>query len=245
MKKTLVTLAALTMASVVSAADITLSDATHYDATKTASISSNFSASDGDYTAVLILDWDKISTSTLSTSAENRTKIIETSAIVSGWTTPGWRSSMTLWTNGTTVYLGIYQEDGYATFTTYDDKLGDKYNINLTEAAYGNVYGNLALAYTFNSGEATVYALKSDGTTLASATTVFKNGDNKQWNPDRAFNSLTIGGDSVVKDFYIFDSALSAPNVATVVAAAAVPEPATATLSLLALAGLAARRRRK
>ncbi len=47
---------------------------------------------------------------------------------------------------------------------------------------------------------------------------------------------------------YIFDEALTASDIKTLSAqaiAASVPEPATATLSLLALAGLAARRRRK
>ncbi len=53
-----------------------------------------------------------------------------------------------------------------------------------------------------------------------------------------------------VTSAYVFNSVLSqddaiAMNKAAITAAKAVAEPATATLSLLALAGLAARRRRK
>ncbi len=65
------------------------------------------------------------------------------------------------------------------------------------------------------------------------------------------YDTLTIE-DSVFKDaidsIYVFNSSLTDAQVISLSAdaiAAAVPEPATATLSLLALAGLAARRRRK
>ncbi len=48
-----------------------------------------------------------------------------------------------------------------------------------------------------------------------------------------------------IKSVYVFKSAAGGPDMLAVTRAAVVPEPATATLSLLALAGLAARRRRK
>ena len=50
--------------------------------------------------------------------------------------------------------------------------------------------------------------------------------------------------DGQMADFKLFNSALTADQVAAYGAPVAIPEPATATLSLLALAGLCARRRR-
>ncbi len=66
----------------------------------------------------------------------------------------------------------------------------------------------------------------------------------------KSYTSLYMNTTSVkaMDALYLFDQYLSANDVATIAKAAytaAIPEPATATLSLLALAGLAARRRRK
>ncbi|MBR5875561.1 MAG: PEP-CTERM sorting domain-containing protein [Akkermansia sp.] len=57
-------------------------------------------------------------------------------------------------------------------------------------------------------------------------------------------NNLYINEDYIT-DVYLFNSAVDKNNAFDLNAAAIVPEPATATLSLLALAGLAMRRRRK
>lgn len=58
-----------------------------------------------------------------------------------------------------------------------------------------------------------------------------------------SLSAITINSD-LVKNYTVYDSALSAAD-ATAVGKSLVPEPATATLSLLALAGLAVRRRRR
>lgn len=57
-------------------------------------------------------------------------------------------------------------------------------------------------------------------------------------------SSLNLSTDYVT-GAYFFDSALSVGDVTAISKALTVPEPATATLSLLALCGLCARRRRK
>lgn len=62
------------------------------------------------------------------------------------------------------------------------------------------------------------------------------------------FSAVTFNSD-IVESTYIFDSVVTADNATTLSLAAAkealIPEPSTATLSLLALAGLAVRRRRR
>lgn len=67
--------------------------------------------------------------------------------------------------------------------------------------------------------------------------------------------NFTVGGgrtgasqalwDGAMADFKLYDTTLSADQVAAFGAPVQIPEPTTATLSLLALAGLAARRRRR
>ena len=56
--------------------------------------------------------------------------------------------------------------------------------------------------------------------------------------------SINING-NYVEDTYLFRGTVDKDNAFALNAAALVPEPTTATLSLLALAGLAARRRRR
>lgn len=94
--------------------------------------------------------------------------------------------------------------------------------------------------------------------------TIYKNGSQidqwTNWNPDTGLNGIQLGGrwgggtkltgDETV-DFdnvTIWNKALTAEQVSSIIIPTetdSIPEPATAALSLLALAGLAARRRRK
>ena len=60
---------------------------------------------------------------------------------------------------------------------------------------------------------------------------------------DHNITSITVNPDYVTS-VYAFDQKLTPTEISTI-SAVLTPEPATATLSLLALAGLAARRRRK
>ncbi len=58
-------------------------------------------------------------------------------------------------------------------------------------------------------------------------------------------SSTNAGADFTIHNLYVHNRKLSDTEVAAFVSSISVPEPATASLSLLALAGLAARRRRK
>lgn len=65
---------------------------------------------------------------------------------------------------------------------------------------------------------------------------------------DRELSNITIANSDLVNVAYVYDSAYTMANAQKLnktIIASSIPEPTTATLSLLALAGLAARRRRK
>ncbi len=103
---------------------------------------------------------------------------------------------------------------------------------------YKVVYTGLtAGVYTLNttgeSGKQTVSLLDSDGSTLAGGITYNGNMNGDDSTPQSYFNT----------DFEV--KPVVTPGEPGEGGSAAIPEPATATLSLLALAGLAARRRRK
>ncbi len=98
-----------------------------------------------------------------------------------------------------------------------------------------------------SSGTTTLYALKQDKTieTLGSYTATFTYPETHN-----DFNTFYINSSTgaLVNSIYVYNVAKDADGIKTASLAAysaAVPEPATTTLSLLALAGLAARRRRK
>lgn len=74
----------------------------------------------------------------------------------------------------------------------------------------------------------------------ASATYVVENFDNTVFNKGSNNNVWTNGGAEK-----LYDISLATAGCVTIASSPVVPEPATATLSLLALCGLAARRRRK
>ena len=74
----------------------------------------------------------------------------------------------------------------------------------------------------------------------ASATYVVENFDNTVFNKGVNNNVWTNGGAEK-----LYDISLATAGCVTIASSPVVPEPATATLSLLALCGLAARRRRK
>ncbi|MBR5888270.1 MAG: PEP-CTERM sorting domain-containing protein [Akkermansia sp.] len=132
----------------------------------------------------------------------------------------------------------------------------------------GSTFGNATVsAYSCDLGLTAAESIASITTyTLVSNAddqtfTIYKNGTQidqwTNWNTDTGLKGLQLGGrfgggnkltGSETVDFdnvTIWDKALTAAEVGSIVIAPAVPEPTTATLSLLALAGLAARRRRK
>lgn len=128
----------------------------------------------------------------------------------------------------------------------------------------GSTYGSATVsAYTTNLGLTAEASLNTTSTftlvsdTAAKTFTIYSNGKQidqwTNWNTDTGITGIQIGnrfgggtalpeGAGVDLDnIIVWNRALSAAEVEAI----AVPEPTTATLSLLALAGLAARRRRK
>ncbi len=101
------------------------------------------------------------------------------------------------------------------------------------------VAASAVLTYSYNTGTTAVFsALKSDGSMVTLGGT---------WNTTLkgssfAANEVVFDVDLVEKSF-VFNG-VSTVEQATYLATTVIPEPATATLSLLALCGLAARRRR-
>ena len=127
---------------------------------------------------------------------------------------------------------------------------------NPTVSAYS---AGLGLTAADSLTATTTYTFVSD--TTSQTFTIYKDGAQigqwTNWNTDTGLNGAQLGGrwgggnrltgDASV-DFdnvTIWNNALTADEVSSIVIAPAIPEPTTATLSLLALAGLAARRRRK
>ncbi len=97
--------------------------------------------------------------------------------------------------------------------------------------------------YVYDGTTNTAATLNASGLTVDSASACF---EVKEFN--RLYFGSALGNDVIsayVYNTYLEGEALTSAIADVYKAAAPVPEPATATLSLLALAGLAARRRRK
>ncbi len=239
MKKTLITLAALAMASVASAASDGVADY-KFESPAAGTITQKFSSASGEFTMIAILDWDALMSDAISDAWDNRTDIFSLTSSHWQWGQM-WLNGPTLFrgNSGTTLELGIQTDDKNQAISG-----GDGNNVSLVETSndsskltYGN-YGKLVLAYTFANGTVTAAALQSDGSTWSTAT--FATG----WAPYQAFDTIDISVSNVIDSLVIYDDVLTG-SALTYAAMTSIPEPATATLSLLALAGLAARRRRK
>ena len=111
-----------------------------------------------------------------------------------------------------------------------------------------NTWVNLALTYDKNTGDAVVYLNGEQVSSLTGLNTaVFKNpGGQCSYIGAASTNTAQDTFAGQIAEFKILDGALSQQQIlAAAHLAAPVPEPATGSLSLLALAGLCARRRRK
>ncbi len=138
---------------------------------------------------------------------------------------------------------------------------GDADNVAFTKADYMDANGKLTIfaSYDSTADTFTLYGVKKDGSVASayiSTSQTLKDNDYKwleivagtyQKMDDRSDVSLvgtTADLTGVIDSITVFDQAMSADNIKYYMQTT-IPEPATATLSLLALAGLAARRRRK
>lgn len=103
----------------------------------------------------------------------------------------------------------------------------------------------LTMSYTNGSESAMYLTMRFDD---GSVTELYGFSTGLKWTQGQKQYSSVDVNTSYVDQVYVFNSAMTKDDALSLnsqALAAAVPEPATATLSLLALAGLAARRRRK
>ncbi len=128
----------------------------------------------------------------------------------------------------------------------------------------GPTTANALSSYADENGLVTLTIVTGYVTSTSQASRIYVGDGTTYWTASglkfgSGISSITINQNfkDAIEQFYVFDTALSSDQVTqvynmaaqvtagTYVSAAAIPEPASATLSLLALAGLAARRRRK
>lgn len=163
-----------------------------------------------------------------------------------------WTDALSLYTNGTTSGTNNslqLQKNASGEMMIYTEKFtgsnvaDDASNINLGKV--DNLEGK-QITLTFSGNTLTAYVdgvansdtvtfTYDDGVTPSTALTGFQFG--------AAFGGGRVSNSVTVDNIAVWNRALSAAEVASL--PLTVPEPTTATLSLLALAGLAARRRRK
>ena len=263
MKKTLITLAALAAASVAIAATPTPTE----DVTNPGS---NVNTTDStSFTMIAVMDWDTLYAALPRSEywggskndfgymyAVNgaNTQVAKGFALIKDTDSGNICSFISEW-KGAYTYVN-------ATGTITSNSLtlsNDKATLVFDKAGYAND-GELALSLSYDSSTRsfTLGALKSDGKTMGAITLQMAEG----WfgSMSQTYTAADLEGslNGKVEQFQWYDSALGTTDLAAVTAAlvapvtppgggegGAIPEPATATLSLLALAGLAARRRRK
>ncbi len=127
---------------------------------------------------------------------------------------------------------------------------------NIASGSYSKASGNLLDtsygSYDAETGTITFSVQTMDGNSgsriYAADGSVYWSQVNIRWGKaDNGYNQITYSSTDALLAVYAFDSALSSADITSIsaqAAAAAVPEPAAATLGLLALGALALRRRR-
>ncbi len=158
------------------------------------------------------------------------------------------------------------QADGSGNLYLYNTANTDAYGNPVKDSQYfgGFIHGsesvpssnNISLGLTLSDTQTAVTTLTFVADATAGTFTAYNNGDQvgqwTGWNPTESMVGFQFAkrfGDNgrgnvtsaTIDNLTLWNRALSATEVSSLI----VPEPATATLSLLALAGLAARRRRK
>ncbi len=234
MKKTLITLAALAT-SVASAATVT-------DTYTAANFSTDASNNDGSWKVLSLTntldntcDWTLTAVITIGTDTYNThgTPVLTTGADVFS-------------TSGLQVYFTNKDYQGTVEHPLKTEWFGGEHEDNTLSGTHaGDV---ITLTYTFDKDGGTAGSLHIDYTLQRGGYTYSDDGSTWYTNTDTTNManlsisklSTTIG--TAALEGWTLDS-LTVTR--TIEDTPAVPEPATATLSLLALAGLAARRRRK
>ncbi len=245
MKKTIITaLLALGLAAGASATDVTadysytLADFSGSGAQTLKADSSNYSnivSDNHQFTMTLVLDWEFLSS--MTETATYRTAELSYNNNISTKVSLGIRTD----SSGTHLKLAQSNTD-LLTLTLTEDYVRDGL-VTVTMTVDTNNDANRFRMLVLNKEEngtdwVATAAVHSEGASSASTTYRGTNEFNQVW-----LNGATKGA---IKALYISDENTSdLASLAESAYAANIPEPTTATLSLLALAGLAARRRRK
>ncbi len=254
MKKTLITLAALSMVSVAAAADkgVGIADATYLNPgsdTTTTLTSTQFSNAEADFTMQIVLDWNAAVSDLGVWDHQSYVKV--------GTNTDMWYSlSLGLFHGDTdekkdNIYVQMYQEN--ARDNIQGSTLGgDSTSAAFSRAEYMNENGQLVLFASYDHSEKTftLFGVKKDGLTVTSGyidaaqVSDWPNGGTGTYMKMQAIPDVDVNLTNVIDSISTFNEAMTSANVSYYMQTS-IPEPATATLSLLALVGLAARRRRK
>ena len=233
MKKTLITLLALGCCAM----GLTLEDADY--TTTESSITLNPTLSS--YSAILTLDVGALKNVMIAGAELSKHTLVEFDGGTGG--DIGLQtnySSQT--TNGVSSirYSGIYGSWNGGSAYSFGMDAGAVKSGMEAESFWTNAVGaSAALMYTGSESTGLITIAYSDGSTKTLGGT---------WNTSLWSSSISSGTVSfdaeLVTKAWVYSSGLNVKE-ATALTVAAIPEPATATLSLLALAGLAVRRRRK
>ncbi len=254
MKKTLITLAALAMASVASAGTLAEKPDSPllYADTYTAFPAQNVVVKEklgSAFTMTLAINWD--AACEYVGDWQRKATVAQVGSYTNNW----WKSEIRMFETSEgsgDLRVGIrFDKDGmkdlhtdYGNVTVTSNTISDLGggNIKFDQATYC-VDGRLILTWTFDgSSTYTLSALKNDGT-LGTATLAATEGT--LWDSiGEEFGTVTYPAPAGIVNLGVtYAGVLDEADILAV--SKAIPEPTTATLSLLALAGLAARRRRK
>ncbi len=251
MKKTL-TLAALAVAFAVSAS----ADVTTWDAASLAAAEGTLTIpSSGSFTLTVVLDAAQAKDAFTSPydwanfiSIQGTKEVVDTETGDTTTQTKYLNLSYNGWTSGSNAGKGgiFASQNANSATTTANTALNTDFSKSLRTGLAAGTYTSIALTMvhsveTGSMGSSFYFTgLKADGSYTELASGRFSN-----FCSDLSMSSLTC--DTNVVNYLRYDSTLLSDAAAKAAnkAAMVAPEPATATLSLLALAGLAARRRRK
>ncbi len=192
----------------------------------------------------------------------NKKEIVNVGSFSNGW----WKQGLQMFDNNTTLQVGIYYWKD-TTNNGVDDSTKNAIHTDISgcctvtgseglDLGGGNIAfdqktfcvdGRLVLTYTFDGSNTFTLSALTTKDTLATAT--ITTNDGVLWDSIGAeYGYLDFPAhateNSIVNQVVAFKGVLSTDDILAI-SKDVIPEPTTATLSLLALAGLCARRRRK
>ncbi len=235
MKKTLIALMALAgvaMAETTPTPVLTLSTTT----TNTIDLSSYITGNA--FTVAVTLDYDTVKNYLLADSGDNQQLInVGTDETL----TTGSRIGMTICYGDNSAIRGTWNEATWNNANTSGFQVGMDLGAFDSLSWGSGTVASLVMTYDYNNGTTGVFTIAdANGNVLNQIGGAFYQGlRGSNFDP----NSLQLH--SSVLSASVYNQVMTADQAKSLGASMIIPEPTTATLSLLALAGLAARRRRR